>query len=75
MEGPQIERVRQQQAAGRRIREQSLSRSQLYEARIEKLHEEYGRKGVAFVAINPNNPKAVRLDELGYTDVTDSLPR
>ena len=48
--------------------------SQLYEARIEKLHEEYGRKGVAFVAINPNNPKAVRLDELGYTDVTDSLP-
>jgi peroxiredoxin len=48
--------------------------SQLYEARIEKLHEEYGRQGVAFVAINPNNPKAVRLDELGYTDVTDSLP-
>ena len=48
--------------------------SQLYEARIDKLHEEYGRKGVAFVAINPNNPKAVRLDELGYTDVTDSLP-
>ena len=48
--------------------------SQLYEARIEKLHDEYGRKGVAFVAINPNNPKAVRLDELGYTDVTDSLP-
>jgi peroxiredoxin len=48
--------------------------SQLYEARIDKLHEEYGRKGVAFVAINPNNPKTVRLDELGYTDVTDSLP-
>jgi peroxiredoxin len=48
--------------------------SQLYEARIEKLHEEYGRKGVAFVAINPNNPKTVRLDELGYTDVSDSLP-
>ena len=48
--------------------------SQLYEARIDKLHEEYGRKGVVFVAINPNNPKTVRLDELGYTDVTDSLP-
>ena len=30
-------------------------------------------KGVAFVAINPNNPKSIRLNELGYTDVTDSL--
>ena len=48
--------------------------SQLYEGRIEKLYEEYRNKGVTFVAINPNNPKTVRLDELGYTDVTDSLP-
>jgi peroxiredoxin len=48
--------------------------SQLYEGRIEKLHEDYRRKGVTLVAINPNNPKTVRLDELGYTDVTDSLP-
>lgn len=48
--------------------------SQLYESRIEKLHDDYRRKGVTLVAINPNNPKTVRLDELGYTDVTDSLP-
>jgi thiol-disulfide isomerase/thioredoxin len=48
--------------------------SQLYEGRIEKLYEDYRRKGVTLVAINPNNPKTVRLDELGYTDVTDSLP-
>jgi peroxiredoxin len=48
--------------------------SQLYESRIEKLYEDYRRKGVMLVAINPNNPKTVRLDELGYTDVTDSLP-
>ena len=48
--------------------------SQLYESRIEKLYEDYRRKGVTLVAINPNNPKTVRLDELGYTDVTDSLP-
>jgi peroxiredoxin len=48
--------------------------SQLYEGRIEKLNEDYRRKGVTLVAINPNNPKTVRLDELGYTDVTDSLP-
>ena len=48
--------------------------SQLYEGRIETLQQEYRPKGVAFVAINPNNPKTVRLDELGYTDVSDSLP-
>jgi peroxiredoxin len=48
--------------------------SQLYEERIEKLYADYKNKGVTLVAINPNNPKTVRLDELGYTDVTDSLP-
>ena len=48
--------------------------SQLYEGRIEKLYADYRNKGVTLVAINPNNPKTVRLDELGYTDVTDSLP-
>lgn len=48
--------------------------SQLYEGRIEKLYADYKSKGVTLVAINPNNAKAVRLDELGYTDVTDSLP-
>jgi peroxiredoxin len=48
--------------------------SQLYEDRIEKLYADYKGKGVTLVAINPNNPKTVRLDELGYTDVTDSLP-
>src|SRR5207253_494783 len=47
--------------------------SQLYEGRVEKLYADYRRKGVTLVAINPNNAKAVRLDELGYTDVTDSL--
>ncbi len=47
--------------------------SQLYEGRIEKLYKEYRSKGVAFVAINPNNPKSIRLNEQGYTDVNDSL--
>jgi thiol-disulfide isomerase/thioredoxin len=47
--------------------------SQLYESRISKLYQDYRSKGVAFVAINPNNPKSIRLNELGYTDVTDSL--
>ena len=36
--------------------------SQLYESRIEKLYEDYRKKGMALVAINPNNPKTVRLD-------------
>ncbi len=44
-----------------------------YEQRIIDLHKEYGGKGVAVVAINPNDPKAVRLDELGYTDVPDDF--
>ena len=47
--------------------------SQLYESRIEKALSGLPRKGVTFVAINPNNPKSIRLNELGYTDVTDSL--
>ncbi len=47
--------------------------SQLYEGRMKKLVEDYHGKGVGFVAINPNDPKAVNLSELGYTDVSDSL--
>jgi len=27
------------------------------------------------VAINPNDPRSVRLDELGYTDLSDSFKR
>jgi len=48
--------------------------AQLYEGRIEKLAADYHDRDVALVAIQPNNPKAVRLDELGYTDLADSLP-
>ena len=47
--------------------------SQLYETRIKRLAEDYKREGVALIAIEPNNPEAVRLDEMGYTDVGDSL--
>ncbi|MGH9584049.1 MAG: redoxin domain-containing protein, partial [Bryobacteraceae bacterium] len=46
--------------------------AQLYEGRIKQLAADYRDKGVALVAIQPNNPKAIRLDELGYTDVSDS---
>src|SRR5215471_17238111 len=43
--------------------------AQLYESRIKKLAADYQGRGVAVVAIEPNDPNAVRLDELGYTDV------
>ena len=46
--------------------------SENYEGRIQKLYDTYHNTGVAFVAIDPNNPSAVRLDELGFTDLTDS---
>jgi peroxiredoxin len=48
--------------------------AQLYEGRIKKLATDYKDRGVALVAIQPNSPKAVRLDELGYTDLSDSPP-
>jgi len=47
--------------------------AQLYEPRIKKLADDYRGKDVKLVAIQPNNPDAIRLDELGYTDVSDSL--
>ncbi len=47
--------------------------AQLYETRIKQLVSDYQDRGVAFVAIDPNNPEAIRLDELGYTDVSDSF--
>ncbi|MDZ4685367.1 MAG: redoxin domain-containing protein [Planctomycetaceae bacterium] len=47
--------------------------AQAYEARLMQLHADYKDRGVAVVAISPNDDRAVRLDELGYTDVGDSL--
>jgi peroxiredoxin len=47
--------------------------AQAYEARFAKFHADYKDRGVAFVAISPNDPLAVRLDELGYTDLGDSF--
>lgn len=47
--------------------------AQAYEGRIKQLAADYKDKGVALVAINPNDAKALRLDELGYTDLSDDL--
>jgi peroxiredoxin len=47
--------------------------AEVYENRIKQLVADYSRKGVAFAAIQPNSPKGLRLDEMGYTDLGDSL--
>ncbi|MBN1805727.1 MAG: redoxin domain-containing protein [Sedimentisphaerales bacterium] len=47
--------------------------AQAYEDRIKKLAADYRDKAVALVAISPNDPLAVRLDELGYSDMGDSF--
>src|SRR5215469_14200383 len=46
--------------------------AQAYENRIIQLAKDYQPKNVAIVAINPNDPAAIRLDELGYTDMSDT---
>jgi peroxiredoxin len=45
----------------------------IYEGRIQKLADDYGPKGVAVVAIQPNDPDAIRVDELDSADTSDSL--
>jgi peroxiredoxin len=47
--------------------------AQAYEDRIKQLAADYKDRGVVLVAISPNDPAALRLDEMGYTDVGDSL--
>ena len=47
--------------------------AQYYEERIKSLVTNYKDKGVALVAIMPNDPKSVSLAELGYTDLSDSF--
>jgi thiol-disulfide isomerase/thioredoxin len=47
--------------------------AEVYENRLKQLVEDYRSKGVAFAVIQPNNARALRLDEMGYTDLGDSL--
>jgi peroxiredoxin len=47
--------------------------AQMYERRIQQLESDYRDRGVAVVAIQPNNPKAIRIDELDSSDISDSL--
>jgi peroxiredoxin len=47
--------------------------AQAYEERIIKLDKDYRPKSVRVVAVSSNNPEALRLDEMGYTDLGDSM--
>jgi peroxiredoxin len=47
--------------------------AQAYEDRIKALVNDYKNKGVAVIAISPNYPGAVALDEMGYSDLGDSF--
>ncbi len=47
--------------------------AQSYEDRIIQLVKDYRDKGVGFLAVSPNDPLALRLDEMGYTDLGDEL--
>jgi len=47
--------------------------AQMYEQRIQQLDADYSNRGVALVAIQPNDPKALRIDELDSSDLGDTL--
>ena len=47
--------------------------AQAYEDRILQLYQDFHSRGVEFVLIAPNNPQAVCLEEIGYSDLGDSF--
>jgi peroxiredoxin len=47
--------------------------AQAYEERLKMITADYKERGVAVVAISPNDPASIRLDELGYTDLSDTF--
>jgi peroxiredoxin len=47
--------------------------AQYYEGRLKQFTADYADRGVRVVAISPNSPEAVRLDELGWSDLGDTL--
>lgn len=47
--------------------------AQAYEDKTMQLYQEFHTKGVEFVLVSPNNPQAVCLEEIGYSDLGDSF--
>jgi hypothetical protein len=48
--------------------------AQHYEEPLKQITADYKSRGVALVAINPNDPRGLRLDELAWSDLGDSFP-
>ena len=48
--------------------------SQIFQHRIIRLATEYRNKGLAVVAISPNDPEAILPDELSHSELGDTLP-
>ena len=47
--------------------------AQAYEDRLIQLTKDYAGKGVSVIAIMPNDPKSITLNELDYSDMGDSF--
>ncbi len=47
--------------------------AQAYEERILKLYQDFHSRGLEIVLVSPNNPRAVCLEEIGYSDLGDSF--
>jgi peroxiredoxin len=47
--------------------------AQMYEQRVTQLSADYKDRGVSVVVIQPNDPSAIRIDELDSSDISDSL--
>jgi AhpC/TSA family len=43
--------------------------AQMYEGRVQQLKTDDSHCGLAIVAIEPNDPKAIRIDELDSSDI------
>lgn len=48
--------------------------SQAIEGRLKQLVKDFKGRGLRVVGINPNDPAALRADELGYSKYNDSFP-
>jgi thiol-disulfide isomerase/thioredoxin len=48
--------------------------AQDYQERIKEIVADYKPKGVAVVAINPNDANALRFDEIAWSDLSDTFP-
>src|SRR5262245_8184349 len=47
--------------------------SELYERRIQQLHDDYRAKGATIVAVSPNRPEAIPVADLAWSDSGDTL--